>query len=169
GGRQGRGGAVNGGAPGLGAREGFGWVPRGLCTARHTTAYSHPPASNALTACCTAPPMFVVPTWMCQLRFGGFSIAIMQLTETIEMPSTSACPVAGSSGYVASPSMSDICNPESATASLTAVSAWAASGSSAERLTLAKPTPLTAILQRFSHMFPSLTPAAVPRGGTAAG
>jgi hypothetical protein len=35
---------------------------------------------------------------MCQLRFGGFSIAIMQLTDTIEMPSTSACPVAGSSG-----------------------------------------------------------------------
>jgi hypothetical protein len=42
--------------------------------------------------------MFVVPTWMCQVRSGSFSIAIMQLTETIEMPSTSAWPVAGSSG-----------------------------------------------------------------------
>ena len=56
------------------------------------------PASNALTACCTAPPMFTVPTWMCQARFGSFSIAIMQLTETTEMPSTSAWPVAGNSG-----------------------------------------------------------------------
>src|SRR5580704_10105977 len=48
--------------------------------------------------------------------------------------------------------MSDICSPESATASLTAVSAWAASGMSAARETLEKPTPLTAILHRFSHM-----------------
>src|SRR5712671_4142516 len=48
--------------------------------------------------------------------------------------------------------MSDICSPESATASLTAVSAWAASGTSAERVTLEKPTPLTATLHRFSHM-----------------
>ena len=73
-------------------------MPRGLCIARHTTAYLHTPASNALTACCTAPPILVVPTWMCQLRLGNFSIAIMQLTDTIEMPSTSAWPVAGSSG-----------------------------------------------------------------------
>jgi hypothetical protein len=69
-----------------------------LCIARHTTAYLHTPASSALTACCTAPPILVVPTWMCQVRLGSFSIAIMQLTDTIEMPSTSAWPVAGSSG-----------------------------------------------------------------------
>src|SRR6516162_4382771 len=93
---------------------------------------------------------------MCQLRLGNFSIAIMQLTDTIEMPSTSAWPVAGNSGYVARPSMSDICNPESATASLTAVSAWTASGISAERVTFEKPTPLTATLHRFSHMRPHL-------------
>src|SRR5271170_4816099 len=48
--------------------------------------------------------------------------------------------------------MSDICNPESATASLTAVNAWAASGISAERVTREKPTPLTATLHRFSHI-----------------
>jgi hypothetical protein len=42
--------------------------------------------------------MLVVPTWMCQLRLCSFSIAIMQLTDTIEMPSTSAWAVAGSSG-----------------------------------------------------------------------
>jgi hypothetical protein len=35
---------------------------------------------------------------MCQLRSGNFSIVIMQLTDTIEMPSISACPVAGNSG-----------------------------------------------------------------------
>src|SRR5438132_13340167 len=50
--------------------------------------------------------------------------------------------------------MSDICSPESATASLTAVSAWAASGMSAERETFENPTPLTATLHRFSHMWP---------------
>src|SRR6266446_5284641 len=50
--------------------------------------------------------------------------------------------------------MSDILSPESATASCTAVSAWAASGISAERVTLEKPTPLTATLHRFSHMWP---------------
>src|SRR6266849_6220367 len=50
--------------------------------------------------------------------------------------------------------MSDICSPESATASLTAVSAWAASGISAERVTFENPTPLTATLHRFSHMRP---------------
>jgi hypothetical protein len=60
-------------------------VPRGLCIARHTTAYLHTPASKALTACCTAPPMFTVPTRMCQLRLGSFSIAIMQLADAIEM------------------------------------------------------------------------------------
>src|SRR5579872_6499435 len=48
--------------------------------------------------------------------------------------------------------MSDIWRPESATASLTAVSACAASGISAERVTFEYPTPLTAILQRFSHI-----------------
>src|SRR5437588_9038562 len=48
--------------------------------------------------------------------------------------------------------MSDRLRPESATASLTAVSAWAASGMSAERETLEKPTPLTATLHRFSHI-----------------
>src|SRR5207237_6124629 len=56
---------------------------------------------------------------------------------------------------VARPSMSDISSPESATASLTAASAWAASGISADRVTLEKPTPLTATLHRFSHMCPS--------------
>src|SRR6478752_6592006 len=110
------------------------------------------PASKALTACCTAPPIFTEPTWMCQVRFGSFSIAIMQLTDTTEMPSTSACPVAGSSGYVARPSMSDMCSPESATASFTAVSACAASGISAVRDTFEYPTPLIAILHRFSHI-----------------
>src|SRR6516225_10890749 len=55
--------------------------------------------------------------------------------------------------------MSDICRPESATASFTAVSACAASGISAERVTFEKPTPLTATLHRFSHMrlLPSLS------------
>src|SRR5712664_3781737 len=48
--------------------------------------------------------------------------------------------------------MSNICSPESATASLTAVNAWAASGMSAERVTFEKPTPLTATLHRFSHI-----------------
>src|SRR5262249_45002336 len=52
--------------------------------------------------------------------------------------------------------MSESSNPESATASLTAVNAWAASGISAERVTLEKPTPLTATLHRFSHMGPLL-------------
>ena len=52
--------------------------------------------------------------------------------------------------------MSDICSPESETASFTAVNAWAASGVSAERVTLEKPTPLTATLHRFSHMWPLL-------------
>src|SRR5436190_4859714 len=51
--------------------------------------------------------------------------------------------------------MSDILSPESATASLTAASAWAASGISAERVTFEKPTPLTATLHRFSHICPS--------------
>src|SRR6266853_5888270 len=53
--------------------------------------------------------------------------------------------------------MSDISSPESATASLTAVSAWAASGTSAERLTFEKPTPLTATLHRFSHIWAFLS------------
>ncbi|TMJ72099.1 MAG: hypothetical protein E6G73_13650 [Alphaproteobacteria bacterium] len=48
--------------------------------------------------------------------------------------------------------MSDICSPESATASFTAVSAWTASGTSAVRETFEKPTPLTATLHRFSHI-----------------
>src|ERR1700693_3118488 len=48
--------------------------------------------------------------------------------------------------------MSDIASPLSATAPCTASSAWAASGISAERVTLKNPTPLTAPLQRFSHM-----------------
>src|SRR5437870_1504216 len=51
--------------------------------------------------------------------------------------------------------MSDICSPESATASFTAASAWAASGISAERVTWEKPTPLTATLHRFSHIVAS--------------
>ena len=96
--------------------------------------------------------MFTVSTWTCQARFGSFSIAIMQFTDTMVMPSTIACPVAGSSGYVASPSMSDRASPESSTAPLTAASACAASGISAERVTREKPTPLTATLHRFSHM-----------------
>src|SRR5215471_17355731 len=52
--------------------------------------------------------------------------------------------------------MSDISIPESATASLTAVSACAASGISAERVTLENPTPLTATLHRFCHIWLSL-------------
>src|SRR4030095_4899336 len=120
--------------------------------ARHTTAYLHTPASSALTACCTAPPMFTEPVWMCHDRFGSFNIAIMQLTETMLMPSTSACPVAGSSGYVVRPPLSDGFRPESATAPLTAYSAWAASGISAARVALENPTPLNAILQRFFHI-----------------
>src|SRR5688572_18286184 len=96
--------------------------------------------------------MFTVSTWTCQLRFGSFSIAIMQLTDTMVMPSTIACPVAGSSGYVASPSMSDMASPESSTAPWTACSACAASGISADRVTREKPTPLTATLHRCSHM-----------------
>src|SRR5256885_4861189 len=76
----------------------------------------------------------------------------MQLTETTVTPSTIAWPVAGSSGYVASPSMSDMARPESSTAPLTASRACAASGISAERVTLENPTPLTATLHRCSHM-----------------
>src|SRR5688572_26542845 len=62
--------------------------------------------------------------------------------------------------------MSSSLRPESATASLTASSACAASGRSAVRVALEKPTPLTAILQRFSHisLFP-LTPTLSPRAG----
>ena len=48
--------------------------------------------------------------------------------------------------------MSDMARPESATAPLTASSAWAASGISAERVTFENPTPLTATLHRCSHM-----------------
>src|ERR1051326_9093601 len=48
--------------------------------------------------------------------------------------------------------MSDIRSPLSATASLTAVSACAASGISAARDTLENPTPLTATLHRLSHI-----------------
>ena len=48
--------------------------------------------------------------------------------------------------------MSARASPESATAPVTASSACAARGTSAERVTFEKPTPLTAILQRFSHM-----------------
>src|SRR5881628_1960614 len=96
--------------------------------------------------------MFTVSTWTCQERFGSFSIAIMQLTDTMVTPSTTACPVAGSSGYVASPSMSDRASPESSTAPLTASSACAARGISAERVTRENPTPLTATLHRCSHM-----------------
>jgi len=98
--------------------------------------------------------MFTVSTWTCQERVGSFSMAIMQLTETMVMPSTTACPVAGSSGYVANPSMSDMVSPESSTAPLTASSACAARGISAERVTRENPTPLTATLHRCSHMRP---------------
>src|SRR6201982_464122 len=49
--------------------------------------------------------------------------------------------------------MSDIHSRESATASLRAVSACAASGISAERVTLENPTPLTATLHRLSHIW----------------
>src|SRR5262247_28496 len=112
--------------------------------ARQTTAYLHTPANSALTACCTAPPILTVSTWTCQLRFGSFNIAIIQLTDTMDIPSTMACPVAGNSAYVAS--------PESSTAALTACSACAARGTSADRVILEKPTPLTATLHLFSHI-----------------
>src|SRR5262247_2584173 len=59
--------------------------------------------------------------------------------------------------------MSDIFRPESSTAPLTASSAWAASGISAERVTFENPTPLTAILHRCSHM-PINPPTLVRRG-----
>src|SRR5207244_4546086 len=144
--------AVNCVAPWAWVPGRFWYVPLGLCIARQTTAYLHTPASNALTACWTAPPMLTVSTWTCQERFGSFSIAIMQLTDTMVTPSTTACPVAGSSGYVASPSMSDMASPESSTAPLTASSACAARGISAERVTRENPTPLTATLHRCSHM-----------------
>src|SRR5262245_7394823 len=148
-------GAVNCDAPCAYVPGRFWYVPLGLCIARHTTAYRHTPASSALTACCTAPPMFTVSTCTCQARFGSFSIAIMQLTDTMVIPSTIACPVAGSSAYVARPSMSDSPSPESATALLTASSACAARGISAERVTRENPTPLTATLHRCSHMRPT--------------
>src|SRR5712692_7548099 len=96
--------------------------------------------------------MLTVSTWTCQERFGSFSIAIMQLTDTIVTPSITAWPVAGSSGYVASPSMSDRASPESSTAALTACSACAARGISADRVTRENPTPLTATLHRCSHI-----------------
>src|SRR2546425_10359121 len=147
-------GAVNCVAPWAWVPGRFWYVPLGLCIARQTTAYLQTPASSALTACWTAPPMFTVSTWTCHARFGSFSIAIMQLTETMVMPSTMACPVAGSSGYVASPSTSAMLSPESSTAPLTASSACAARGISAERVTRENPTPLTATLHRCSHMRP---------------
>src|ERR1700756_3555477 len=50
--------------------------------------------------------------------------------------------------------MSDRASPESSTAALTACSACAASGISAERVTLENPTPLTATLHRFFHIWP---------------
>src|SRR5881397_104935 len=96
--------------------------------ARQTTAYVHTPASSALTACWTAPPMLTVSTWMCQLRFGSLSIAIMQFTDTMVTPSITACPVAGNSGYVASPSTSAMSSPESSTAPLTAYPELPATG-----------------------------------------
>ena len=89
----------------------------------------------------------------------------MQFTDTMLTPSTMAWPVAGSSGYVASPSTSAIASPESSTAARTASSACAARGISADRVTFENPTPLRAILQRFSHMTGLLTPTP---GGTAA-
>src|SRR5215813_7542519 len=133
---------------------------------RQTTAYVQTPASSALTACCTAPPILTVSTWTCQLRFGSFSIAIMQLTDTMLIPSTMVCPDAGNSAYVASPSMADMSSPESSTAALTACSARAARGTSADRVICENPTPLTAILHLFSHIpqtssepMPLLSPA----------
>src|SRR5919108_5453168 len=120
--------------------------------ARQTTAYLQTPASNALTACCTAPPMLTVSTCTCQLRCGSFSMAIMQLTDTMLIPSTMACPDAGNSAYVASPSMSDMASPESSTAALTACSACAARGTSADRVIVENPTPLTATLHLCSHI-----------------
>src|SRR5919109_4192491 len=120
--------------------------------ARQTTAYLQTPASSALLPCATAPPILTVSTWTCQLRFGSFSMAIIQLTDTMLMPSTIACPVAGNSAYVASPSMSDMASPESSTAAFTACSACAARGTSADRVMLENPTPLTATLHLFSHI-----------------
>src|SRR5213593_2796919 len=73
--------------------------------------------------------MFTVSTWTCQERFGSF-------------------------GYVASPSLPDRASPESSTAPLTASSACAARGVSAERVTRENPTPLTATLHRCSHIRP---------------
>src|SRR3989442_12260895 len=145
-------GAVNCAAPWACVPGRFWYVPLGLCIARQTTAYLQTRAGGALTACGRAQPMLTVSTWTCQARFGSFSIAIMQLTETMVMPSTVACPVAGSSGYVASPSTSAMLSPESSTAPLTASSACAARGISAERVTRENPTPLTATLHRCSHM-----------------
>src|ERR671922_281951 len=139
--------------------------------ARQTTAYVQTPASSALTACWSAPPMLTVSTWTCQLRFGSFSIAIMQLTDTMEMPSTIACPVAGNSAYVASPSTADMSSPESSTAALTACSACAARGTSADRVILENPTPLTATLHLFSHIQRTsfaTTPHLAPAGTAAA-
>src|SRR2546430_17547036 len=101
--------------------------------ARQTTAYLQTPASSALTACCTAPPILTVSTWTCQLRFGSFNIAIMQLTDTMDIPSTMACPVAGSSAYVASPSMSVLASPGASTAALAVWSAGSAQGNFADR------------------------------------
>src|SRR5499426_1611374 len=123
--------------------------------ARQTTAYVQTPASSALTACCTAPPILTVSTCTCQLRFGSFSIAIIQLTDTMLMPSTMAWPVAGNSAYVARPSTSAMASPESSTAAWTAWSAYSARGTSADRVILEKPTPLTATLHLFSHIQPS--------------
>src|SRR5690242_19353156 len=58
--------------------------------------------------------------------------------------------------------MSSMARPESASAPFTASSAWAASGTSAERDTFEYPTPETAILQRFSQ---SGMAVVFPRGG----
>ncbi len=85
-------------ALGVACRAGSGRCPSGCASRARPPRILHTPASSALTACWTAPPMFTVSTWTCQARFGSFSIAIMQLTDTMVTPSITACPVAGSSG-----------------------------------------------------------------------
>src|SRR5262245_681624 len=52
--------------------------------------------------------------------------------------------------------MSAIASPESSTAAWTAWSAYSARGTSADRVILEKPTPLTATLHLFSHIQPPL-------------
>ena len=87
----------------------------------------------------------------CKVAVSG--VGFSKVTRSAEVP-LAAHALAAVKDAVADSglSLSDIARPESSTAPLTASSACAASGTSAERVTRENPTPLTATLHRCSHM-----------------